>query len=86
MEYEKVRKVGVCLGKRQNVHIIIIGSLSILLVKNSSPLFGLFFFLLFFFLIYLLSFFFFFVGEVQCAAQEDQPHLGLCGDASQRAI
>ena len=25
------------------------------------------------------------LGKVQSAAQEDQPHLGLCGDASQRA-
>lgn len=25
------------------------------------------------------------LGEVQSAAQADQPHLGLCGDASQRA-
>lgn len=74
MEYEKVRKVCVCLGKRQNVHIIIIGSMSILLVKNSSPLFGLVFF--FFFFSYLFIVFFLLLcrrGTVCCTRGSTTP-------------
>ena len=49
--------------------------------------FCVFLFYLFFYPLFLSchSFLFLFSGEVQCVAQENQPHLGLCGHASQRA-